>query len=231
MRKGGATVIEPTLCPAPSPLQDGEVIARVLGGEDALFEVLMRRHNTRVYRAVRSILRDEAECEDAMQQAWLSAYTHLADFAGEASLGTWLVRIALNAALARLRGPERQFRFIDVALVEEDAMPDPLHPERRAAARELVGLLEDAVDRLPPGLRAVYVLREVERLSTAETAHALGLGVEAVKVRLHRARHALRDALAAELGAAAPEAFTFLVPRCDRVVAAVLAALHPPRTA
>jgi len=223
-------VIEPTLRLAPSPLQDAEVIARVLGGEDGLFEVLMRRHNTRVYRAVRSILRDEAECEDAMQQAWLSAYAHLADFAGEAGLGTWLVRIALNAALARLRGPEGRLRFVDLALLEEDAVTDPLHPERRAAARELVALLEDAIDRLSPGLRAVYLLREAERLSTAETAHALGLGVEAVKVRLHRARHALRDALDAELGAAAPGAFTFLAPRCDRVVAAVLAALHAPQT-
>jgi len=226
-------VIEPTLRPAPatSTLQDGEVIARVLAGETALFEVLMRRHNTRVYRAVRSILRDEAECEDAMQQAWLSAYAHLAGFAGEASLGTWLVRIALNAALGRLRGPERRLRSFDVALLEEEAVTDPVHPERRAAARELVTLLESAVDRLPPGLRTVYVLREVEHLSTAEAAGALGLSVEAVKVRLHRARHALRDALAAELGAAAPEAFTFLAPRCDRLVAAVLAALRAPRMA
>lgn len=215
---------------APAAFADAELVARVLAGDVALFEVLVRRHDARIYRAVRSVLRDEAECEDVMQQAWLSAYAHLGGFAGEASLATWLVRIALNAALGRLRGPERRLDFVDVAVVEEEAVSDPVHPERRAAAREAVALLERAIDALPPGLRTVYVLREVERMSTEEAARALGIGEEAAKVRLHRARLALRRTLAAEVGAAAPEAFPFLAPRCDRVVAAVLAALPAPRS-
>jgi RNA polymerase sigma-70 factor (ECF subfamily) len=209
---------------APLPVPDEEVVRRVRGGEVALFEVLMRRHNPRVYRAVRSILRDEAAVEDAMQQAWLRAYEGLDGFAGASAFSTWLIRIAVNEALGRLRRDGR------MALVEElperlEALMEPKvrDPEDGAAASEAVRLVEAAVDRLPIAYRCVFVMRDVDGLSTAEAAAALGISEEAVKVRLHRARLALRDALFAEVGTSARSAFPFLAPRCNRVVEAVLA--------
>jgi RNA polymerase sigma-70 factor (ECF subfamily) len=203
---------------------DDEVVRRVIGGDTASFEVLMRRHNRRIYRAVRSILRDEAESEDAMQAAYLSALSHLADFQGGAAFSTWLTRIAVNEALARLR------RRVHLVPVEEVPEPTslgggaaPQDPELRAAARELVAVLERAVDRLPVDYRTLFVLREVEGLSTADAAASLGISEDLVKVRLHRARAALRSELLAMLGEDAPRAFEFEATRCDRVVRAVMA--------
>lgn len=202
---------------------DAEVVRRVLAGETALFELLMRRHDQRVYRAVRSILRDEAEAEDAMQQTWLLAWSALPGFAGASAFSTWLVRIAVNEALGRARRRARGTAAISLAGAAEGAMgvPDD-SPEERAASAESSRLLERSIDRLPQLYRTVFVLREVEQLSTAETADALGLSEDAVKVRLHRARLALRDVLAEEIGVGAPQAFQFLAPRCNRLVAAVM---------
>ncbi len=213
-------------------LPDAEVVRRVLAGEPALFEVLMRRYNQRVYRAVRSVLRDERECEDAMQQAWLDAYAHLAQFQGAAAFSTWLTRIALNEALARVRRWARP-RAVDELGAEVDLMASAPHdPERRAADRELGRMVEEAIDELSEDHRRVFVLREVEGMSTADAAQALGVSEVVVKVRLHRARLALRDRLYARAGAAAPAVFTFLGPRCDRMVASVLGRiLGPPPAA
>jgi RNA polymerase sigma-70 factor (ECF subfamily) len=216
-------VVSAELVTSPS-LTDAEVVRRVLAGERELFEVLMRRHDGRVYRAVRAILRDEDEAEDAMQAAWLHAYQHLAGFAGAAAFSTWLVRIAVNEALGRLRRRSRLAPLPDPG--EEEPMEErPQDPEERAAAREAVRLLEHAVDRLPAPYRTVFVLREVEQLSTREAAEALGIGEEALKVRLHRARAMLRRALGDEVARAAPEAFPFLAPRCNRIVARVMDAI------
>jgi RNA polymerase sigma-70 factor (ECF subfamily) len=209
---------EPATAPA-----DEEIVARVVAGERALFELLMRRHNRRVYRAVRAILRDEAESEDAMQAAYLAAYAHLDTFRGGAAFSTWLTRIAVNEALGRLR---RGGRLVPVDELPEAAEPpaaDSPNPEHRAAARELVAVLEAAVDRLPADYRAIFVLRDVEGLSTEEAAASLGIGEALAKVRLLRARRALRRALAELLGAEAPAAFAFDAVRCDRIVAAVMA--------
>lgn len=205
-------------------LSDGDVVRRVREGDTALFEVLMRRHDQRVYRTIRSILRDEGEVEDAMQQAWLQAYLHLGTFEGTAAFSTWLVRIAANEALQRLR---RRTRLAPVAEPDREETMDEGSddPEERAAAREAVRMLERAVDRLPEHYRTVFMLREVEGLSTAETAAALDIGEEAAKVRLHRARALLRDALAEMVGRTAGEAFRFLAPRCNRVVEAVMAGI------
>jgi RNA polymerase sigma-70 factor (ECF subfamily) len=205
-------------------LTDEEVVRRVRAGERALFEVLLRRHDRRVYRTVRAILRDEDEIDDAMQQAWLQAYLHLGDFQGSSALSTWLVRIAANEALQRLRkrGALAQVR---ISADEEDAMRSGEDPEDRAAAREAIRLLERAVDGLPPHHRLVFVLREVEGLSTAETAAALGIAEDAAKVRLHRARAALRRTLEATVGGAVDDAFPFHAPRCDRIVARVMEAI------
>jgi RNA polymerase sigma-70 factor (ECF subfamily) len=216
-------------------LEDGEVVRRVVAGEIGLFEVLVRRYDGRVYRAVRSILRDEDEVEDAMQAAWVQAWRHLGELAAGAAFSTWVARIAANEALGRLRrarlGPVREAAPHDdegsprEENVKDDGAEDP---EQRAAAREAARMLERAVDRLPPAYRSVFMLREIEGLSTAETGDVLGLGEEAVKVRLHRARGMLREQLADEVGAAAPEAFQFLAPRCNRMVARVMAAISPP---
>ena len=198
-----------------------------MGGDLTAFELLLRRHDARVYRAVRSVLRDEAEVEDTMQQAWLQAYTHLADFRGGSAFSTWVVRIALNAALARVRG-KGLGRPVPLEEVS-DVMSDESHPEpggHCGVARGSGAPRGRAVDRLPLPYRTVYVLREVEAMSTAEVARALDLEPDAVKVRLHRARLALRELLLAEAGRDAHQAFPFLAPRCDRIVAMVLGALR-----
>ncbi len=222
---------EPTrtsITPAPPAPSDEEVVRRVLDGETPLFELLMRRHNPRVYRAIRAILRDEAEVEDAMQQAYLHAYAGLRAFEGASSVSTWLVRIAVNEALGRIRRRARIVSVEDLPEEMEDDVVTPRRedPEERAQAREAVRILEKAIDRLPVPYRTVIVLRDVDQLTTEEAAEALGISEDAVKVRLHRARLALRDRVAAELGRGAAEAFPFLAPRCDRVVAAVMAAIR-----
>ncbi len=210
--------------PSTTTLSDTDVVRRVRAGERALFEVLLRRHDRRVYRTVRAILRDEDEVEDAMQQAWVQAYLHLAEFQGNSAFSTWLVRIAANEALMRLR---KRGAFVPVAITgdEEDTMSPGEDPEERAAAREAIELLERAVDALPPHHRLVFMLREVEGLSTAETAAALGIAEDAAKVRLHRAKAALRRAFEDRIEGAAEEAFPFHAPRCNRIVARVMEAI------
>jgi RNA polymerase sigma-70 factor (ECF subfamily) len=214
----------------PVGLSDAEVVRRVLGGEPALFEVLMRRHNQRVFRAIRSVLRGDHESEDAMQQAWLSAYSHLGQYQGTAPFSTWMTRIALNEALGR-SGRKPQMTSIDEVPEEDDAMRSKIQdPEGRAADRELGQMMEEAIDELPDLYRSVFVLREIEGMSTADAALALGASEEVVKVRLHRARLALRDGLYARAGAAAQGAFAFRGWRCDRMVASVLGRIlgRPP---
>ena len=204
---------------------DADVIERILGGQTGLFELLMRRYNERVYRAARAIVRDEGEAEDVMQQAYVNAFTHLRQFNGSARFSTWLTRIAINEALARVRRKGRYEAFDeDVSNVEPFMSHNPPgNPERQAFTHELRGLLEWAIDTLPNGMREVFVLREVEGLSTAEVAECLGVSEDVVKTRLSRGRAALRRRLMERTGASAPDAFRFLRPRCDRVVADVLA--------
>lgn len=215
---------------APAGLADAEVVRRVLAGEVALFEVLMRRHNQRVFRAIRSVLRGDPESEDAMQQAWLSAYAHLAQFQATATFTTWMTRIALNEALKRTGRRPPLTPIADVSEEGEAMRSTTQDPERRAADRELGQMAEEAIDALPDLYRTAFVLRAVEGMSTAEVAEALGVSEDVVKVRLHRARLALRDRLYERVGPAAPGAFTFLGPRCDRMVAAVLGRIpaRPP---
>jgi len=204
---------------------DEQIVQRVLGGHTALFELLMRRHNERLYRAARAITRDEREAEDVMQQAYVNAFSNLRQFNGEAQFSTWLTRIAINEALARVRRRAKYEPFDEVLSNVETFMPsNPApDPERQAFTGELRELLEWAIDTLPDGAREVFVLREVEGLSTSETAASLSVSEDVVKTRLSRARAALRRALLEHVGAAAPDAFRFYRPRCDRVVANVLA--------
>ena len=213
-------------------LSDGEVVRRVLDGEGALFEVLMRRYNQRLYRIARTILRNDGEAEDVMQQAYVEAYAHLGQFEGRASFATWLTKIAVYEALARARRRARA----PVATPrpagdgeEKDPMsrirsgaPDP---EQEASQGELRTLLESAIEALPATYRSVVMLRDVEGMSTAETAECLSLREDAVKTRLHRARALLREELYERAGVTAPTAFTFHLTRCNQVVAAVFARL------
>jgi RNA polymerase sigma-70 factor (ECF subfamily) len=211
---------------------DEDIIRQVLEGHTALFELLMRRYNERVYRAARSIVRDEQEAEDVMQQAYVNAFTHLRQFNGTARFSTWLTRIAINESLARVRRRGRYETFDDELSNVEPFMSRnvPENPERQAFAGELRGLLEWAIDTLPDGMREVFVLREVEGLSTSEVAESLGVSDDVVKTRLSRARAILRRVLLERTGATAPEAFRFYRPRCDRVVAQVLARITAQRT-
>jgi RNA polymerase sigma-70 factor (ECF subfamily) len=204
-------------------LTDEQVVGRVLQGQTALFEVLMRRHNERLYRVARAILRDDAEAEDVMQQAYVNAYAHLRQFDGRAAFATWLTRIAAHEAFARLRKRDRT-RPLDAEGEPGDRAGSgpPANPESQAMLREMTTLIEAAVDRLPDGSREVFVLRLVEGLSTAETADSLGINPDAVKTRLSRARRLVRQDLLTTAGDAARGAFPFGQSRCDRVVLAVL---------
>lgn len=211
----------------PAEQSDEEVVKQVLDGNTAIFELLMRRYNERVYRVARSIVRDEAEAEDVMQQAYVNAFTHLRQFNGAARFSTWLTRIAINESLARVRRQDRYETFDDDLSNAETLMADnpPPDPERQAFVGEVRSLLEWAVDTLPDGMREVFVMRQVEGMSTSEVAAALDVSEDVVKTRLSRGRVVLRRVLLERTGASAPEAFRFYRPRCDRVVARVLARL------
>jgi RNA polymerase sigma-70 factor, ECF subfamily len=213
---------------------DQEVVDRVRAGDTALYEIIMRRYNQRLYRVTYAILRDDAEAEDVIQDAYVRAYQHLDQFAGYAPFSTWLTRIAVHEALRRLQLRKRSQQFEEVEHDEESFMsvsettvpetsPDP---EQRASNAELGQLLEQAVLDLPEQYRTVIMLRDVEELSTAETAAALDLTEQNVKVRLHRGRSMMRDRLFARVGASGKNAFPFMGIRCDRVVSGVFARLR-----
>ena len=205
---------------------DEEVVDRVRAGDTALYEIILRRYNQRLYRVARAIVRDDGEAEDVMQAAYVRAYEHLGQFAGRAPFSAWLTRIAVHEALLRLRKRGRIDQLDDSEIVGgagpnmAETSPDPEQITTRAELRQL---LEEAILDLPEQYRAVLMLRDVEELSTAETADALSLTEENVKVRLHRGHGMVRSWLLARVGANAKDAFPFMGLRCDRVVRNVLA--------
>jgi RNA polymerase sigma-70 factor (ECF subfamily) len=205
-------------------LPDEDVVRRVIDGDGALFELLIRRHNQRIYRTVRAILRDDDGVEDVMQQAYLNAYAHLHQFAGGAQFSTWLTRIAMNEALGRRRGREHAFTLSDEEVIM-NAESRTADPEHAAANAELRDMLEREVAALPVTYRVVLVMRDVEGMSTAETAACLDISADTVKTRLHRGRTMLRDNLARRAGVTLASAFPFGNARCDRVVANVMDAI------
>ncbi len=201
---------------------DEEVVARVLQGETALFEIVMRRYNQRLYRVALSILRDEAEAEDVVQDAYVRAYEHLNQFAGRAAFSTWLTRIAVYEALARA-GKRRQLQDLEAMVMAKEGdsselMSSLASPEQHASTAEMNKLLEAAILALPETYRAVLMLRDIEEMNTSDTALALNLSEENVKVRLHRARVLLRRELYTRAGAGRDKTFPFLGVRCDRMV-------------
>src|SRR5215469_7928097 len=205
-------------------ISDDEVVRRVLEGEPALFEILMRRYNQRLFRVTRSIVTNDLEAEDIIQDAYVRAYEHLGQFQGRARFSTWLTKIAIYEAYARLRRTD--YRKVDsISGLEDQGLEvksTGRDPEQQIYDGELKMLLEKAFDALPDDYRSVFMLREIEGLSTAETAECLELSEENVKTRLHRARALLQRELYSLVGANANMAFQFLGPRCDRIVARVL---------
>jgi RNA polymerase sigma-70 factor, ECF subfamily len=208
---------------APSP-SDADLVIDVLGGGNARFEGLMRRHNQRVFRVVRSFAASDADAEDQAQEVWLLAYRHLAQWDGRAGFGAWITKIAVRHAL-RSRGTARTLAVLDDEMLGDTRVPAP---ETAAGTEELRRLIERAITSLPDTLRVVFVLRELEDLDGPETAEALGLTPEAVRVRLHRARQAMRTWFEDAIAEGARGAFEFAGERCDRIVAAVLARLDQP---
>ena len=215
---------------------EAELIDAARTGDGAAFEVIMRHHNRLLFRTARSILKNDSEAEDVVQETYVKAYAHFGGFAQNSRLSTWLVRIAVNESLGRLRRqmPARAIEVdpdsvTDSNMMQEQilplglaARPAPADPETRAARDEIRRLLEQAIDALPQAQRAVFVLRAVEEFSVADTALCLGIPQETVKTRFHRAKRALRRLLSDEVAMALLDSFPFAGARCDRIVAGVL---------
>ena len=229
--------MKPLPAETPSPdIDDASLAARVLAGDAAAFELVMRRHNRRLYRVARAMLRDAADAEDALQDAYLSAFQAMGNFRGEASLATWLSRIVVNQCLARLRRQARRDNILPMVPMggpdeqEGLAMPadDKDRPDRALVRAELRAVLERKLDELPESFRTVFVLRSVEELSVEETARTLDLPEATVRSRHFRARSMLRESLAQDIDIAERDVFSFDGERCDRIVAGVLARLNLP---
>ena len=214
------------LAPRIEGLSDEALVALLKRGDRAAFGVVIQRNNQRLFRIARSVLRDDAEAEDVVQETYVRAFASLSTFRGDAQLSTWLTRIALNEALDRIRRRRPQ---VELRLVDDDAgatlAASAKDPERDAARAEIRRLVENAVDGLPEAFRTVFVLRDMEELTTEETAAYLGLKPETVKTRLHRARRLLRAGLEDVLAAALSDAFPFAGARCARMTEVVLARL------
>lgn len=207
-------------------LDDEAVIGRVKKGETALFEIVMRRYNQRLYRIIRSILGNDSDVEDVLQEAYLKAYGHLDQFEGRSSFAMWLTKIAVYEAMARARRG-RRFRPLEVTMGDDESrvvelrsnLPDP---EQNAAQQELRRLIDEAIDHLPDSFREVFVMREIEQMNQAETAECLGIKEETVKTRLHRARGHIENYLLARAGQGIRTAYSFGDSRCTRIVSIVL---------
>jgi RNA polymerase sigma-70 factor (ECF subfamily) len=223
----------PTATRIAAELDEAELARRVAGQDTIAFEALMRRYNGRLFRVARAILKDDGEAEDALQEAYIAAYSHIAGFRADATLSTWLTRIVINEALGRLRrrkrdvvvpftAPAHRDQDEEVPIVSDDPAASP---EGATLRSELRRLLERRIDELPVAFRTVFLLREVEELSVEETAECLSIPEPTVRSRLFRARALLRDSLSRDLDATTLDVFAFAGERCDRIVAGVLGRL------
>jgi RNA polymerase sigma factor (sigma-70 family) len=223
-----------TLTPSVPPLaEDDQALARrVVSGDRSAFELVMRRHNRRLYRLARATLKDDAEAEDALQEAYLRAYRSMAQFRGDSTLSTWLSRVLLNECFGRLRRDARRQNVIPIAgshsEIDVDAMPDndTEGPDKALLRSEMRELLERKLDDLPAAFRTVFVLRSVEDMSVEETAKCLDIPEATVRSRHFRAKSLLRESLAQEMDLAERDVFEFGGAHCDRIVAAVLSRLN-----
>ncbi|TPL00223.1 MULTISPECIES: RNA polymerase sigma factor [unclassified Mesorhizobium] len=211
---------------------DMALVRRALARDPGAFRAIIKTHNQRLYRIARGVMRNDAEAEDVVQEAYMRAFANLGAFRGEASLSTWLSRIVINEALGRLRKRKRvvampenpEAQIIRFPLNQNDLNPGD-DPERTMAQRQILGLVERATDSLPDVYRTVFVARVIEGLSIEETAELLGIRQETVKTRLHRARALVRKALDDEIGPVLLDAFPFAGRRCDRLTQAVMTRL------
>lgn len=218
-------------------LGDMALVERARHRDSAAFRLIMQRHNRRLFRVARSVLNDDSEAEDVVQEAYVRAFTHLGDFRGDARLSTWLTRIALNEALGRLRHRRPKVDLTHLDRIDEQGESRVIlfpaarrdgDPEAAAARSEVRRLLEQAVDRLPDPFRIVFVLRDIEEMSIEETASQLGLRPETIKTRLHRARRLLRKALDETLSSALVDAFPFAGARCATLTETILERIGLP---
>jgi RNA polymerase sigma-70 factor, ECF subfamily len=216
-----------------SRLVDAELVRVAREGSASALRLIVRRHNQRLYRVARAIVRDDSEAEDVMQEAYLSALANLAKFRADASLATWLTRIVMNKAINRLR---RQDVAVGLDAVDNLERPEgeiagklqlasEIDPETTAARNQVRDLLERAIDNLPDPFRVVFVMRMVEELSVKETASSLGIREETVKSRLHRAKKMMREQLEPTLATALTDTFPFQDPRCRDFTDALVARL------
>ena len=213
---------------------DANLARRIAERDERAFEIVMRAHNRQLYRVARSILRDDEEAEDAVQEAYLAGYRNIGSFRGGAKLSTWLTRIVINEAYARLRKQKHAFVVLPLEAArpasehgerqpEEEFMADDNErPENAALRAELRQLLERRIDALPEQFRTVFILRDVEEMSVEETAECLDLPAATVRTRAFRARALLRESLSRDIDVATADAFAFAGKRCDRIVSAVL---------
>ncbi len=219
----------------PGAAADELLVKRALARDGGAFRAIMKKYNQRLYRLARGIVRNDSEAEDIVQEAYVRAFTHLADFRGESSLITWLSRIAINEAMGRLRGrrPTVDLVTFESQRTAAEIIQFPLtskndNPEQAMAQRQILQLVEQATDQLPQVYRVVFIARVIEGLSVEETAEALNLRPETVKTRLHRARRLVRAHLDKQIGPVLMNAFPFAGRRCERVTAAVLQRLGLP---
>ncbi|MDB5761360.1 MAG: polymerase sigma factor [Herminiimonas sp.] len=215
-------------------LSDAEIVQRVSAGDKSAFELLMRRYNRPLYRTARSILRDDAEAEDVLQESYLLAYRSLDKFRGESSLSTWLTRIVINEAVARSRKTARRAEIIQLggepewdndAIGASMSQPMTEQPEHAALRTEVRRLIEKKIDDLPEAFRTVFMLRALEEMTVEETAACLDIPDATVRTRYFRAKGLLRESLSSEIDFAFEDAFSFDGARCDRIVSSVLARL------
>lgn len=215
-------------------MEEADLIARARSGERGAFRAIMQGGNQRLFRIARAVVDDDAEAEDVVQESYVRAFSNLAAFRGEASIYTWLTRIVLNEANGRLRRQRTQVGLEEVETIQNlgahvlmfPSGAPASDPEADVARLEVRRILERAIDDLPNDFRLVFVMRDVEECSIAETAAALGIREETVKTRLHRARRQLRAALSERLASSVSEAFLFLGDRCERITEGALARLQ-----
>jgi RNA polymerase sigma factor (sigma-70 family) len=210
---------------ANSGITDEQVISRVLGGEKEMYEVIVRRHNTKLYHVARGILRDEQEIQDVMQDAYLKAFEKLSQFEGKAKFSTWLTRILINTALARFN-EQKRLRTSELDDVEDDRLVDDhdhvAEPSPQVSAN-LKSALEAAINSLPPSYRSVFMLRELEHMTVADTAYCLEISEVNVKVRLHRSKEMLKNILRKGFGGM--DLFEFGGKRCDAFTSRLMSLL------